>query len=118
MDEIIRFESSYIEPYPLQVVGEASYRNNIDNLFGYVDEDEGVNDDDFAAYLILEDNNPYDPQAVRIEIAENKVGYLSRTNTRLYRQRLAEFGKPVVIGSCLASIRGGHMKKDGELNMT
>jgi hypothetical protein len=113
MDEIVRFETSYVEPYPLHVVGEASYKGNIESVIDYLPE-EGINDDDFAAYLILEDKNIYDPMAVKIEIAEKTVGYLSRSNARLYRQRLAEFGKTGAIGSCYASIRGGRMNDYGE----
>jgi len=114
MTEIIRFRSSYIEPYPLQVVGESYHRENIESLFSFVD-DEGVNQDDFIAQLILEDQNPNDPQAVRVEIDHKIVGHLSRPNAITYRDRFSELRKPTAIGSCYASIKGGFRKKDDEV---
>lgn len=41
---------------------------------------------DSKAELILEDNNKYDPKAVRIDIDGNKVGYLNRFIATRYRE--------------------------------
>ena len=57
--KIVKFQSSYQKPYPLQVVGEQSYRDEIESVTGSFDEAEGI-DEDFTARLILDDNNPHD----------------------------------------------------------
>lgn len=36
MANIIRFRTSYVEPYPLQVEGESYLRKEIANLFPYL----------------------------------------------------------------------------------
>jgi hypothetical protein len=114
--KVIQFDSTYENPYPLQVVGEASYRDEIESIFGYVDETEGVDDDYFLARLILEDDNKNDPgNAVRVEIEGRTVGYLSKPNAKLYREQLQKSGLENVIGECHASIKGGFIKRDEEL---
>lgn len=110
----VRFASSYIEPYPLQIVGEQSYRDEIEEVTGYTGELEGINADDFIAQLILDDNNLVDPgNAVAVEINGKTVGYLSKGNAKKYRKRLKEIGLGDVIGECYASIRGGFERRDG-----
>lgn len=112
MPTVIRFQSSYVEPYPLQVQGESFYKINIEKLFGFIDDDEGVNADDFIARLILDDNNMHDAgNAVRVEIDGKQVGNLSKPSAKAYRKRLAELGLSNVIGECYASIKGGFIKK-------
>ncbi len=112
--QTIRFESSNIGPYLLQVQGEACYRKNIEDIAGYYNEDEGINDDSFWAHLVLEDENPYDRgNAVRVDIDGKTVGYLSRPYAKQYRSKLKELGLTDVIGECRASIKGGFAKRDG-----
>jgi hypothetical protein len=111
---IVRFESSYVEPYPLWVQGESYYKENIETVSNYTGEDEGVNADDFIARLILENNNPYDPgNAVRIDIDGKTVGHLSKPNAKKYRKRLLALELFDVIGECYASIKGGFALRDG-----
>lgn len=116
MTETIYFQSSNIEPYPLEVVGESRYKDNIKSLFSEYEltDGEGVNKDDVFAYLILEDENIYDHQAVRIDIEDKTVGYLSRQAAPIYRQSIMQLGLPKITGACYASIRGGFEKKGGE----
>ena len=59
------------------------------------------------AHLVLEDDNKYDPQAVRVDIEGKTVGYLSRETAREYRTRLRQTGHPRLVGVCKATIRGG-----------
>jgi len=109
---IVKFQSSYAEPYPLQVQGESNYKANIEDVSNYTGEDEGVDADDFIAHLILEDDNIYDPgNAVRIEIDGKAVGYLAKPAAKKYRKRLAELGLSDVTGECYASIKGGFIKR-------
>jgi restriction system protein len=114
MPNIVRFQTSYEEPYPLEVRGESFYKENIGNVSNYLGEDEGVNVDDLIAHLVLENENKSDPgNAVRIEIDGKIVGYLSRPSARLYRQKLINLGIPDAIGECSASVKGGFIKRDG-----
>jgi len=111
--KIVRFQSSYEEPYPLQAVGEASYREEIEEVTGYMGEEEGINADDFIAHLILDDRNPVAPGvAVAVDIDGKTVGYLSTPNAKIYRAKLTELGLLDVVGECSASIKGGFTKKD------
>lgn len=110
MSKVVRFESSYETPYPLQVQGESHYKANIENILGFVD-DKGVDEDHHVARLILEDTNPVDENAVRVEIDEQKVGYLAKPAAKVYRAKLAALGLAGVIGECGASIKGGFIKQ-------
>jgi len=77
--------------YPFQIVGESHYQ---DALREIVESslDPGPNwpfkgaQCEVAARLVPEDDNPYDPLAVRVEIQGHKVGYLSREHARQYRR--------------------------------
>lgn len=113
--EIVKFESSYIEPYPLQVEGESYYFRNIENISGYLEdeEDEGVDADGFTAHLILEGGGSPDVISVRVEIEGKTVGHLSPSAAKLYRKKLKELNLQDVIGECDASIRGGFIRSDG-----
>jgi len=64
--------------------------------------------------LILEDDNPHDDKAVRVEIEGHAVGYLSRERAREYRKGLAGAGQPQTAGFCGAVIRGGWDRGGGD----
>lgn len=110
MTKIIRFESSYEDPYPLEIRGEAAYRRSFESIFPYADED-GVKEDALTARLIFEDTNVNDANAVRVEIDGHIVGYLSKPAAKKYRAKLAELALDDVIGECTASVRGGYRNK-------
>ncbi len=57
-----------------------------------------------TASLILEDQNPSDANAVRVEIDGNKVGYLSREMAMVYREALLAAGHADAVGSCDAVV--------------
>jgi hypothetical protein len=91
--------------FRLMVVGEASYQDNIEQICGgrtteSVDRIE-------TAHLILEDSNPYDRNAVSVQIDGLKVGYLNREDAKAYRTYFESKGQPNAIGTCHANIRGG-----------
>jgi len=114
MPQTIRFQSSYEEPYPLQVQGESHYRRNLEDVSGYMGNDEGVDEDALLAHLVLEDDSIYDPgNSVRVEIDGKTVGHLSKPTAKAYRKRLADLGLSDVVGECYASIKGGFIRKDG-----
>lgn len=96
--------------FPLDVVGESNYQTTIERICGprtREGEDRVVN-----ARLVLEDANPYDANAVRVEINGQRVGYLSRENAPVYRAWLAAHGHGQVIGACQAKIKGGWQRGD------
>ena len=91
--------------YFIQVVGESSYQDALERICHGRTEDGA--DEFVAAVLILEDSNPNDHNAVRVDIAGVTVGYLTRDFAVQYRRRLLEAGYPRLIGKCRAHIRGG-----------
>lgn len=93
------------ETFPLAVVGESKYQENLEAVCGGRTE-EGVNRL-VSARLILEDSNPYDRDAVRVEVSGRTVGYLNRQDAKAYRQYLQKTGAARAIGVCNAQIRGG-----------
>lgn len=66
------------------------------------------------ALLILEDTNPHDANAVRVEIGGALIGYLSRDNARRYRADLIAAGTPQATVQCKARIGGGFETSTGE----
>lgn len=68
--------------YETEVVGESNYQTNIESFCA------GGSNVELTADLILENDNPHDPKAVRIVIGGKTVGYLSRQDARTYRKML------------------------------
>lgn len=87
------------------IVGESHYQTAIERLCGGRSAESAEKYVD--AVLVLEDSNPHDSMAVRIDIDGTTVGYLSRADARSYRQRLQEAGHSRLTGVCSAVIRGG-----------
>jgi hypothetical protein len=79
------------ESYRLEVAGERNYLANFERIFGKRDAD-GV-DEEIEALLVLEPTNPYDPNAVRVEVDGLTLGYLSRHSAPAFRSMLrSRFG--------------------------
>lgn len=91
--------------FPQPVVGEASYQAALERICGGR-TDESV-DELVEARLIHEDANPYDPQAIRVDIGGAAVGYLPREDAPRYRMMLARMGRAGQDAYCDANIRGG-----------
>ncbi len=90
--------------YPVEVVGESHYQDALEALCGGRTYD-GV-EKYCTASLVLEDSNPYDHNAVRVDISGRTVGYLSRDAAKAYRLRLKQSGRLGAV-ECPAVIRGG-----------
>jgi hypothetical protein len=73
--------------FDFDIVGEASYQTALRAIAGPKSED-GVRRR-CTAYLILEDSNPHDRNAVRVDIDGLTVGYLDRRMAKQYRAELA-----------------------------
>lgn len=90
--------------YRVEVVGESYYAAALDGI-----ADDGQTQ--VWADLVVEDDNPYDPNAVRVEIDGQKVGHLSREIAPTYRPvglRLRQLG---FVGRCAATINGSERRK-------
>ena len=72
----------------LEVVGEASYQDNLWRIVGGGHSPDGRVREDILAVLAAEPDNPYDANAVTVWIQGLKVGYLSREDPRRYRPGL------------------------------
>ena len=97
--------------FDLEIVGTAGFQAALETICG-ARLPEGVQRFETAG-LIVEDKNPRDKNAVRVEIRRQPVGYLSREAASLYRQQLEARGTPNAVGQCQAVIRGGWESSDG-----
>jgi hypothetical protein len=98
--------------FEVEVVGESHYQDALERICGGRSEDGA--EKYCRATLILDDSNPYDKKAVRIDVDGATVGYLSREGAGVYRQRLKEAGHPRLRGTCDAVIRGGWDRGNGD----
>lgn len=98
--------------FSLPIVGESSYQDNLEAICGK--RTKKGEDKIVKAVLILENTNPYDKNAVRIDIEGKPVGHLSREHATQYRKHLKKAGHPNITASCKAKIRGGWDRGDGD----
>lgn len=99
--------------FAAEIVGEGNYQDELAEICGG-HCDDGVKHR-CEARLILEDDNVYDDQAVKVTIDGMTVGHLARPFARRYRQRLADTGYGRANAVVDAVIRGGFIRPDGEL---
>jgi HIRAN domain-containing protein len=98
----------------LDVVGEASYQDNLWRLVS----GRGSSDDrvrvEVCAVLAAEPDNPYDANAISVWVQGLKVGYLSRDDARRLRPGLLalerKHGMPIAFSGVIS---GGGMRADG-----
>jgi hypothetical protein len=93
--------------FEFDIVGEGSYQSALRAIAGPKTED-GV-EHSCTAVLVLEDANPYDDKAVRVDIDGRTVGYLSRKHARQYRKQV-----PVGAMTVDAMIVGGWNRGGGD----
>ena len=98
--------------FALEAVGESHYQDVLGQICGGRTED-GV-DKFIDAVVVCEHDNPYDQDAVRIEISGLTVAYLSREHARVYRQQMKRAGHGTQTAICAARIRGGWDRGDGD----
>ncbi len=91
--------------FGVDVVGESRYQGVLE---GAVDDGAIVD-----VVLLLEDDNPYDDQAVAVTIGGQRCGYLSRADARRYRAALAAAEAPRANVRCRGKITGGFVTSDG-----
>jgi hypothetical protein len=100
--------------FDFQVVGESHYQKALARLAG--DHGEKWARAEHVATLVLDDGNASDASAVRVEIAGETVGYLSKLDARSYRRRLGQKGLSGVHATCDAVVMGGATKAGERLN--
>lgn len=105
----VTFTTHNSEDFRLDVVGESHYQANLWRLKGPGRKPKDGLSLFETAEIVPEDDNPYDENAVRVDIEEMVVGYLSRDHAKLYRER---FGTEPQ--ECMAWVRGGFIMKDGK----
>jgi hypothetical protein len=98
--------------FALEAVGESHHQAALERIAGGRGPD-GV-DTMVDATLVYEDNNPYDSDAIRVEIAGVTIGYLSREHAREYRRQMATAGHTGATAVCAANIRGGWYRGDDD----
>jgi hypothetical protein len=69
---------------------------------------------DVVATIVLENGNPHDKNAVRVEIFGEHVGYLARADAMSYREMLRGSGRAAIAQQCLAYITGGWERGGGD----
>lgn len=97
--------------YDFPVVGESHRQDALEAIVGGATW-EG-SDHDCLAILLLQDNNPYDPDAVAVGIDGHLVGYIPRGLNSQYRALLAAAGCLDENIGCRAKIVGG-WEREGE----
>ena len=76
----LRVDLSGSGKYSVDVVGESQYQEELEEICeGYTEDGHSKIVD---AILVHENDNPYDNQAIRVDIDGMTVGYLSRENAR------------------------------------
>jgi hypothetical protein len=89
----------------VEVVGESNYQAQLTRIVGNPNDD-GV-DVPCLALLVPEPTNPYDRNAVRVDIDGGTVGYLARQDAVLFKQRLDSHGLSDATTSAPAVVLGG-----------
>jgi hypothetical protein len=97
--------------FGLEITEEEHYQTALEAICGQRIP-TGVNRFE-TAYLILEDKNPRNKNAVRVELRGKQVGYLSPEAAIPYRRQLIAKGMPRANVQCQAVIRGGWVSSDG-----
>lgn len=94
------------------IVGASRYQGNLSKLAGGRKRKSA--DLLITALLVVEDGNPHDKNAVRVDVNGLTVGYLDRDNAREYRRLLASKGHNGDGLGCAARIVGGWYKSDDD----
>lgn len=98
--------------FDFEIVGEASYQPALLAICG---GKKRTSQEIFKqAVVILDDENPYDSKAVRVEIEGQTVGFLSRSDARLFRKSVNSFNRHASQFQCKAVVSGGWKDSSSE----
>lgn len=90
----------------LDVVGESNYQDALIKLAGGKKKEEGVEIHTIAT-LVPEQSNPYDPNAIIVQIDGNLVGYIPRQAALTLQPIIRKFTERGETCTCSAIIKGG-----------
>jgi len=99
----------------VNVAGESHYQEALSGLTG-ADGAEPVRRE-FEAVLEPEPDNAHDPNAVRVLISDNHVGYLPRAEAAAYGPMLARLAERGRLGACEAMVSGRGGSERGTPNI-
>ncbi len=99
--------------FSVNVVGESHYQEHLERICGGRRE-EGSRMT-IAAQLIYDNNNPYDNNAIRIDILGKPVGFLCKTDAENYRTCMLSKGFDGRTATCMAKISGGWKRESGDI---
>jgi hypothetical protein len=91
--------------FPLACVGESHYQAAFEAICGPRQANGELRE--VSVSLMPEDDNAYDPNAVRVQVNESTVGYLSRPDAIVYRRLVSAAAGRSSTLSCRGQIRGG-----------
>jgi hypothetical protein len=91
--------------FEFEVVGESNYQSAIKSI--------AASSAQCLASIVPEDNNKFDQLAVRIDIQNKTVGYMSKDGARSFRKLLSSKKISGKVTSCDAAIIGGFVLRDG-----
>lgn len=100
------------DAFEMEVTGESHHQRALKALAG--DHGDEAARQEVVATLVPDDANPYDINAVRVEIGGQLVGYVPREDAPVYRERLKECAGAVVAATCGAIVMGGFIGRDGD----
>lgn len=101
-----------LENFDFEVVGESNYQPALRSAAG--DHGDKSPSGQYIAKLIPENDNKFDKLAVRIDINNMTVGYMSKEDARSFRRRLSAKKLGSKITTCDAAIIGGYLMQDGK----
>jgi len=109
------FEAPTLAPdVQVDVVGESAHQDVLLALTGGRRTWSGAHRK-VRARLEPVDDNPFDARAVEVRIDDNLVGHLSRQAARFYRPIIEESIRRSGAATCLAEIRGGWERAQGDV---
>lgn len=104
---------SYNDMFNFEAVGESNYQIALTALMPEEAKTENKHRAYFTSSLIIENNNPYDKNAIAIEILGAKVGYIPKNENKAVKKLLNSIDSNRTSFSCPACIIGGNDKNYG-----
>jgi len=92
------------------IVGESHYQAALERISGGKTTDSA--EIDIEAFLVAEPENPYDKDAVKVEINGYKVGHIPKTHTQSFHNITRSLG--LTKAKCKGTIVGGWKRDSGD----
>lgn len=111
----VPYEAATLTPeVAVDVVGESAHQGELLALIGGRRTWGGAHLR-VTAELVPQSDNPYDPQAVAVQIGGQVVGHLPRATARTYRTLIERAITATGRATCQAEIRGGWQRAHGDV---